>query len=375
MLDFASALYLGLRHAHEDLQPWEALTRGRPAALISDALTTGIERGLAQLVGAQAACLSPSTLHLFWDLFCELARRSLAERAAPLLICVDSGSYPIARWGVERAQLRGGSSVEAFAAHDIGALQALIDVARRQGRRPVVVVDGLDPASGQVAPVDDYLRLVEPMGGWVVVDDTQALGILGAAPSPAQPFGSGGGGSRAWLGRRSSSLVLVASLAKGLGVPVAMLGATTELVTDLLLHAPTRVHCSPPSAAVLSACSLALELNQSVGDQLRRQLAENIVRFRKGLLRCGLAASGGFFAVQTPEVGDRAAQVHRYLERMGLRSVLHRSRAGAPTQMSFLIRADHTLAEIDSAVLLLRHALKSTAGQCRPWSHEHASLA
>lgn len=374
MPDFASALYLGLRHAHQQLQPWSALTEGRPAALLGDTPTTEIEQELALLVGTQAACLAPSTLHLFWDLFSELARRSRAESMRPLLICVDCGSYPIARWGVERARLQG-VAVRSFPAHDVCALEGLIHMARREGRRPVVVVDGLDPASGQVAPVDEYLGWVEPLGGWVVVDDTQALGILGTAPCPAQPFGRGGGGALAWLARRSPSLVLVASLAKGLGVPVAVLAATKEVVEDFRLHAPTRVHCSPPSAAVLSACLRSLELNRREGDRLRRRLAHNILRFREGLLHCGLNASGGLFAVQTPSVGKRATEVHQRLESQGLSSVLHRSRLGAPASLSFLLRADHTVDEIDTAVSMLSLNLNPTAGACRSWSCRHASLA
>ena len=43
MLDFTSALYLGMRHAHETLRPWAQLTTGRPAAL--EPAAGGRERG------------------------------------------------------------------------------------------------------------------------------------------------------------------------------------------------------------------------------------------------------------------------------------------------------------------------------------------
>ena len=33
MLDFTSALYLGLRHEHAALRPWSQFASGRPAAL------------------------------------------------------------------------------------------------------------------------------------------------------------------------------------------------------------------------------------------------------------------------------------------------------------------------------------------------------
>ena len=69
MLDFTSALYLGLRHPSRSLRAWPALTAGQPAALESPARRFGVARQLAALQGCERATLLPSTLHLFWDLF------------------------------------------------------------------------------------------------------------------------------------------------------------------------------------------------------------------------------------------------------------------------------------------------------------------
>ena len=49
---------------------------------------------------SRRAVLAPSTLHLYWDLFDVLARDRVA-------IYADAGSYPIARWGFERAAAKG----------------------------------------------------------------------------------------------------------------------------------------------------------------------------------------------------------------------------------------------------------------------------
>ena len=73
MLDFTSALYLGLRHPTGSLRPWAQLTSGRPAALATPANQAGVAQALARLQGCEMATLSSSTLHLFWDLFGVLA--------------------------------------------------------------------------------------------------------------------------------------------------------------------------------------------------------------------------------------------------------------------------------------------------------------
>ena len=60
---------------------------------------------------------------------------------------------------------------------------AVVDV--RAGRQPIVVTDGYCPSCGRPAPVRAYADLVRGTGGYLVLDDTQALGVLGAAPTKA----------------------------------------------------------------------------------------------------------------------------------------------------------------------------------------------
>ncbi len=69
MIDFTSALYLGMRHAHGTLPPWLQLTTGRPAALKEAPEAVRLSEDIAQLLRCERALLAPSTLHLFWDLF------------------------------------------------------------------------------------------------------------------------------------------------------------------------------------------------------------------------------------------------------------------------------------------------------------------
>ena len=92
MLDFSSALYLGLRHPSRSLAPWDRLTTGTPAALGEPPAAGRVAAALAGLQGSEAAVLARSTLHAFLDCFAVLG-----GPARPVL--VDGGAYPIARWG------------------------------------------------------------------------------------------------------------------------------------------------------------------------------------------------------------------------------------------------------------------------------------
>lgn len=354
MADFSSALYLELRHARGTLQPWPALTTGRPAALGLPAGAAAVEREIARLTGCERATLAISTLHLFFDLFEVLAEERIG-------ICIEAGSYPIARWGVERVAARG-VPVQRFAMGDIAGLAGRLAGLRRAGLRPAVVADGLCPASGHPAPLADYLRAVRQAGGWLVVDDTQAFGILGerAKGDGSSPYGRGGGGTTAWFGLRGPELIVACSLAKGLGVPLAALAGSAELVERFERGGLTRQHCSAPSAAHLSAASRALALNRERGEALRHLLARKVSRFRGRLQAGGMAVHGGLFPVQTPELGSRAPAIHRGLQARGITGVLHDG--SGPPRLSFLITAAHSNEALDEAAdALLRLAQRQPA--------------
>jgi 8-amino-7-oxononanoate synthase len=344
MLDFTSALYLGLRHPSAALRPWDCLTLGRPAALGEPSAAAQVAGELARLQGCETAMLLPSTLHLFWDLFGVLSEQRIA-------ILVDAGTYPIARWGVERAAARG-IPVECFLHHDSGELARRARHWARQGRRPVIVADGFCPACGQAAPVAAYAAIAAGCGGYLVLDDTQALGILGAAPLAYAPYGTGGGGSLRWHGVRGPHIVVGASLAKGFGVPVAALSGSAGLLAQFHEHSETRVHCSPPSVAVLHAAQHALAVNRTQGDALRRRLAALAARLRLRFADVGLIVpQGPVFPAQSflSARGLDLVRLYRGLLARGIRLLLTQVCGTPGIRLTALVTARHSNEEIDLA--------------------------
>ena len=354
MLDFTSALYLGLEHPSGALRPWDRLTTGRPAALAPLPGAAGLARQLAALLGAERATLGRSTLHLFWDLPSVLPG-VWGDRG--IAVHLDAGTYAIGRWAAERAAARG-TAVHGFAHHDAEALSAAV---RRDGRRPVIVADGFCPGCGRAAPVREYLECARD--GLLVLDDTQAIGILGARPGPRAPYGCGGGGSLRWWDLDGADVVTIASLAKGFGAPLAVLAGSARSVERFEARSDTRVYTSPPSSADIHAAERALALNAACGDRLRWRLATLVRRFRRRLLEARLAADGGLFPVQTLRLphGTDAVRLHSQLHAEGIRAVLQRSHGAATPRISFLLTAGHRTAEVDHVVSALARSIARTA--------------
>jgi len=346
MIDFASSLYLGFRHPYWELEPWSQLTTGTPATLGLPGPAHMVAGGLADLVGCEEATLARSTVHAFIDLIPMLAGPGSA-------IFVDAGTYPIGRWGVERAVGRG-VPARSFAHHDAAALRASMRDRGVAGRRPLVLTDGVCPGCGDLAPLDAYLEAAQAAGGLLVIDDTQALGVLGSDPSAAAPYGRGGGGSVPRAGLRSPRVVVVASLAKGLGAPVAVVAANRRLVRLFEDSSQTRAHCSPPSAADLHAAAAALGANRHHGDGLRRTLWLRVQRFRRLIAGAGLRTLDSSFPVQAVFLaGAEATRLHRRLLGHGIRTVLQARGCRAEAAVVFVITAAHTPRDIDRAAAAL----------------------
>jgi 8-amino-7-oxononanoate synthase len=348
-LDFTSALYLGLDHSSRRLPAWKRLTLGKPAALHRVPRSGEVERKLAALIGCERALLVTSTLHLFFDLFSILARRKIS-------ILLDRGSYPIVRWGVERAACSS-TQVRGFRHYDAEALRGILE--SPDETTPVIVADGYCPRCGKAAPVEEYLALARSRGGFVVLDDSQSLGIFGD-PSFGAPYGTGGGGSLRRAGLRGDDGVLIgSSLAKAFGAPLAVLAGDARLVDEFERRSATRVHCSPPSAATVAAAARALMINRSFGDRLRLKLAHNVSRFRRGLREMGLVGINGLFPVQSLRLPARikAETLHRKLSLAGVAAVLHREGREGNAQISFVLTARHTFKEIDCALARLAEEL------------------
>lgn len=354
MLDFASALYLGLRHANPPLTGWHALTFGRPAALQEPTGALETSETLARMQGCEQALLMPSTLHLFFDLFDMLSRE-------PVTLLVDSCAYPITRWAMRTARARG-CFVSVFDGRDLASVSVLAARAVAAGRRNVLVTDGFCCVCGRSPPIRDYAELVETFDGLLIIDDTQGIGMLGSRPDATMPYGYGGGGALRWHGASSNRIIIGASLAKAFGAPLAVISGSEPLIHRFREMSATRVHCSPPSFAAIAAAKAALRINEQCGDVLRARLHERVKQLQDVMTRAGLSCRVAFpFPVQHFSVPAHvdAPDFGRLLRRFGLWAVPTRSKRGI--SLTFMVSVRHRPCDIEAAGRIVADLLSTNA--------------
>lgn len=355
---FASSCYLGL-----DFGPWlaeqakgtgeTAFGLGLPRGLAADDSTLALEAALAVLTGRPRVVLARSTLHAVVDLVPGLAGEGG-------LVVQDERAYPISRMAVDCAVGRGATRVVVRHGDPAAVRCALAGCPRRPA---AVVCDSLT-LPGELAPLRDLAAVCAEYGATLVVDDTQAIGLLGRRdPASPSPYGVGGGGALLHLGVRAPHVVQVASLAKALGVPIALLAGDDRLLQRYGHRAELPWAGSPPDPLTVAAARYAVDLNASSGEGLRRQLAATVGEFRR---KAGTTGLGSFpvqsWYVPTPR---HARRVEMALLRAGVWAVrldAAPERPGAAA-VRFFLSAAHRGPVLDRAL----HAITTVRGSLRPW--------
>ena len=339
MVDFTSALYLGQQPFAVSFPHHLSVTTGKPAALYEPRLHRMVAQEAARKQGLESGLLAPSTLHVFWDIVASLGRSSA--------VLMDEAMYPVGRWGVLRAALRG-VPVASFPADDAERLDRLIHSYRQQHRTPWIVTDGWNVAQGKPAPLGLYLALLKSCKESVLlVDETQEFAIKGQRPTARLPYGTGGGGSLPYLGLQSHKILTVTSLAKGLGVPVAVVAGSSQQISRYRQRSEVRVHTSPVSNLHAWVAWQALQNDRLKGDALRHQLYQNVALFKQTLRP--VATTGGSFPVQKLVLPNAKAvfSLYHQLRRAGVQPLLlANDRQPTVPEVAFCIRADHTTAAI-----------------------------
>ena len=332
MLDLTSSLFLGLHHPSGRPGGWASLTTGRAAALGEPAVARRVAARVAARLGAPAGVVHRSALHALVD---------VVDVLAPSAVLVDAGAYPLVRL----AAGAGAPVVRTFGHHDVGDLRRVLAGA---GARPVVVTDGWCAACNRPAPLTALERVTRAAGGTLVVDDTQAFGVLGP----------GGAGTWRWSGGRPAGAVQVVSLAKGLGAPLTVTAGPPGVVARLAEHG-TRWHASPPTAADLRAADAATDPGARAGLARRRGRLWWLVRaLRTGLRRLGLAVVGlPFPVIHAHRPGLDPTRAARVLRGRGVRALVLAPACLPGPVLTFVVTADHAPADVEQVLAGVRAAI------------------
>ncbi|MDB5047150.1 MAG: 2-amino-3-ketobutyrate coenzyme ligase [Fibrobacteres bacterium] len=169
----------------------------------------------------------------------------------------------------------------------------------------LIVTDGVFSMDGIVADLKGICALAGRYGALVMVDDSHAVGVLGAR----------GRGTPEHCGVEGKIDILTGTLGKALGgASGGYVAARREIVAWLRQRARPYLFSNTLAPSVTAASLTALDLVEA-GSDLRERLRENAAHFRAGLLAAGFTLTPGDHPIIPVLIGD-ASQAKRMAERL-----------------------------------------------------------
>ena len=214
---------------------------------------------------------------------------------------------------------------------------------RQAGRKAklVLLTDGLFSHSGEVAPLDQYLRLL-PTSATLLVDDAHGAGTLGKA----------GRGTAEFLGVPGRRLIRTITLSKAFGVYGGAVLGSHEVRKKIVARSRLFVGNTPLPLPLAAAALASLKI---VGrdPRLRRRLVFNTSYVKAALREAGLPVNDGPGPI-IPFISRNDREAARLKKKL-LAAEIHPpfiNYLGGPTDgyFRFVISSEHTPEQLDALV-------------------------
>ncbi|GHG48165.1 2-amino-3-ketobutyrate coenzyme A ligase [Sinomonas cellulolyticus] len=236
-----------------------------------------------------------------------------------------------------------------YANRDMAELEARLQEARQMhdgagARRVLVVTDGVFSMDGYLAPLRQICDLAERYGAMVMVDDSHAVGFMGAR----------GAGTPEHAGVSDRVDIYTGTFGKALGgASGGYVSGRAEIVAMLRQKARPYLFSNSVAPAIVAATMTALDLVAGSAD-LRERLFENAALFRKRMGEEGFEVLPGEHAIVPVMFGDAALAARIATEMLAhgvyvtafSYPVVPRGQARIRVQLS----AAHTAEDVEAAV-------------------------
>lgn len=238
-----------------------------------------------------------------------------------------------------------GLPVVSFAHRDANDLAAKLKANLKPGQKPLVMSDGIFPVPGEIAPVPDYVKVLEPYGGLLWLDDSHALGVIGA----------NGRGTYDHFGVRGDRLYYGGTMSKAFGGYGGIIPGTAALASGIRGGHIMAGATMPPSAAA-GASVKGMELLMA-HPEWRAKLWANAKRLKNGIRAMGFPVDDTIVPVvrfALPKAEDMQ-RVHAELMNRGIVIQLsHYVGAGPAGVLRMVTFATHTDEQIDRLLSTLK---------------------
>jgi glycine C-acetyltransferase len=238
--------------------------------------------------------------------------------------------------------------------NDLQALEEQIVGAKGRAKRVMVITDGIFSMRGDHAPLAEIMEIARRHDHefleniLVVVDDSHGVGA----------FGKTGRGTEEYTASPPAD-ILIGTLGKAFGVNGGYVVSNAQVIRYLRETAPFYIYSNPITPGEAQAAVAGLEiLDSPQGRELMDRLRALTKRFESGLVAAGFEVIPGEHPVVPLLVRDTAKtrELVRHLHDHGILAtgLAYPVVPQGDEKIRFQVNADHTEADIDRVLAVLR---------------------
>ena len=168
-----------------------------------------------------------------------------------------------------------------FAHRDPEALEQLLNKYLNPGEKPLVISDGIFPATGEIAPLDEYRKILGKYDNALLcLDDAHGAGVLGNTGKGTFEYFNLDGNPD------GPELYSCTTMSKAFGAYGGIIAGNQKIVEKINLLSGVCLGASPPPPGVTAASARAFEIVLREPG-IRERLAANVSHVRRGLAAIG----------------------------------------------------------------------------------------
>jgi len=346
VINLCSYNYLGLANhpeviaaAHEALKTHGLGACGSPMLSGMTDLHRELERRVAKFLGREDAMLFNSGFGGALGTIAGLLRKTDVA-------ILDNRSHLSLRDGAALSRCR----ADKFEHNDPASLDKAL--ARKQGRRQLVIVEGIYSMDGDFGNLPALLEVAESHGARVFVDEAHSM----------LACGENGRGAAEKFGVEDRVPLVYGTFSKAFGALGGFVAGSRETLRYLRFYAHPYVYSCALPPVVVAAILKALEIGTRE-PELRTRLWENADYFHAQLRTIGIDTASSTTYIMPLVIGDRERmyRLGHELRRRGLWVAPVDYPAVPQNKICFraCVTAKHTRADLDEALNILADTLKA----------------
>ena len=238
-----------------------------------------------------------------------------------------------------------------FPHNDVKALEDLLKMGRKSFEKVLLVVEGVYSMDGDIAPINEFVRLKKKYGLFLMVDEAHSSGVIGEH----------GGGVDEYFGLESTDIdIRMGTLSKGLGACGGYIAGSAELIQYLRYNLPGfvfSVGISPPVAAAALAALRLIRRDSSPVKALKKNISYFVNAARRADLNICLAGETAIIPVLIGDEEDAFRLSAMMFERgISVPPAVYPAVSMGKARLRFCVTSSHKEEQIDFAISQLKES-------------------